>query len=74
MDPDRLKFEPLPPGQGGEGDELYGMRAANPKKGELPPVTGGTSGAAKGSRGRGNDDGALLPRNRALIKLYFDSK
>lgn len=73
MDPDRLKFEPLPPGQGGDAEELFGMRAANPQKSQSG-VTGGTSGAASGTQARGNDDGALLPRNRQLIKRYFDSK
>ena len=73
MDPDRLKFEPLPQGQGGEGEDLYGLRAANPKKGE-GPVSGGTGPTANGTQARGNDDGVLLPRNRVLIKRYFDSK
>lgn len=73
IDPDRLKFEPLPQGQGGEGEDLFGLRAANPKKGEAPVMHGG-SGAASGVQARGNDDGNLLPRNRVLIKRYFDSQ
>ena len=73
MDPDRLKFEPLPPGQGGESDELFGMRAANPPKGQ-GGASPGTGATATGTQARGNDDGALLPRNRVLIKRYFDSK
>jgi hypothetical protein len=73
MDPDRLKFESLPAGQGGESDELFGLRAASPKPGHAG-VVGGTSGAASGEKARGNDEAVLLPRNRVLIKRYFDSK
>jgi hypothetical protein len=72
MDPDRLKFEALPEGQGGEGDELYGLRAANPQPGKSQGATPGNSVAASGVQARGNDDGALLPRNRELIKRYFE--
>ncbi|MBI3182371.1 MAG: hypothetical protein HYZ28_09530 [Myxococcales bacterium] len=72
MNPDRLKFEPLPQGQGGEGQELWGLRAADPVA-RAGPSGGGVGGAAGGEQAPGHKEGPLLPRNRELTKRYFDS-
>jgi len=71
MDPDRLAFKPLPRGQGGEAQELWGLRAAEPE-----PRRGGASGGGRGMGARGDAEaghaaGPLLPRNRELVKRYF---
>ncbi|MBX5480803.1 MAG: hypothetical protein IRZ16_02975 [Myxococcaceae bacterium] len=75
VDPDRLAFAPLPEGHGGdEPGELWGLRAVDPKPSTEPSIGGGASGTtAAGDQAPGNDQGALLPRNRDLIKRYFDS-
>ncbi|MFZ5468143.1 MAG: hypothetical protein ACOZIN_01795 [Myxococcota bacterium] len=73
MDPDRLKFEPLPKGQGGEGEELWGLRAADPKPGSGPSQPSASGTSAEGEQGVGHQDGPRLPRNRELIRRYFDS-
>lgn len=73
MDPNRLKFEALPKGSGGEAEELYGLKAANPRIGRQP-LSGGTSnGAAAGDQAPGNGEAPMLPKNRALIQRYFDT-
>lgn len=73
MDPNRLKFEALPKGSGGEAEELYGLKAANPRTGRQP-LSGGTSnGAAAGDQAPGNGEAPMLPKNRALIQKYFDT-
>lgn len=72
MDPDRLKFQPLPPGQGGEAGELWGLRAAEPRKDGVtvtPSAVRGTS--AQGEAAPGHSTAPLLPRNRDLVKRYF---
>ena len=74
MDPERLKFEPLPPGQGGSPEALWGLKAANPKASVGQPRTTSSSAAAAGDTAPGHREGALLPRNRELIEKYFDSK
>jgi len=74
MDPDRLKFEALPEGHGGEGEELFGLRTANPKVNGAGLVVPGTGANAAGDQAPGHVEGPLLPRNRALIQRYFDSK
>lgn len=74
MDPDRLKFEPLPQGQGGEANELLGLKAANPKANKNAPRSAGENAAAQGAQAPGHRESALLPRNRELIQKYFDSK
>jgi hypothetical protein len=73
MDPSRLGFEPLPPGHGGEAEQLLGLRAANPKvNANVRPGTA-SGAAAKGDQAAGYDEGAMRPRNRALVQRYFDS-
>ncbi len=76
MNPDRLRFEALPKGNGGDdADELYGLRAVNPsvKSGGVP--SGAQAGsAAQGDQAVATPDQSMLPRNRALIQRYFDSK
>ena len=74
MDPDRLKYEPLPEGNGGEGEELFGLRAANPRTNPDGTVSAGTGAGASGDQAAGYDEGAMRPRNRALVQRYFDSK
>jgi hypothetical protein len=74
MDPRRLDFAALPEGNGGEAGELFGLRAANPKVNSNAGdgVVSGT--AAVGGQGAGYNEGAMRPRNRALVQKYFDSK
>lgn len=74
MDPDRLKFEALPKGNGGEAEELYGLKAANPRVGRQPLNSGTTSGAAAGDQAPGVGETPMLPKNRALIQKYFDTR
>lgn len=74
MDPDRLKFEALPKGNGGEAEELYGLKAANPRVGRQPLNGGTTSGAATGDQAPGVGETPMLPKNRALIQKYFDTR
>ncbi len=74
MDPNRLKFQPLPQGQGGEDPgELWGLKAANPKKNSTGHANSGSGSSAVGEQAPGNREGLLLPRNRALIQKYFDN-
>ena len=74
MDPDRLAFEALPEGNGGESGELRGLRAANPRVKDGVPVTGGTGANAAGDGAAGWGEGAMRPRNRALVERFFNSK
>jgi hypothetical protein len=74
MDPERLQFEPLPQGQGGEAGELYGLRAATPTTKRNPVSAGTGTGAAAGAQAPGPGAAPMLPKNRALIERYFDSK
>lgn len=74
MDPERLQFEALPKGNGGEADELFGLRAANPKVGRQPLNPGTGVGAQAGDQAAGNGEQPMLPKNRALIQKYFDTK
>ncbi|WP_434383868.1 hypothetical protein [Melittangium boletus] len=71
MDPDRLAFKALPRGQGGEGQELWGLRAAEPEPREAGGARGGTGASARGGAEAGHGTGPLLPRNRELVKRYF---
>jgi len=75
MDPDRLKLEALPQGHGGdEPGELLGLRAANPTAHDPVPRSPATGASAAGAQAAGHREGPLLPRNRALIDRYFQSK
>ena len=74
MDPDRLKYEALPEGNGGEGEELFGLRGTNPKTNPDGTISTGTGQSATGDQAAGYDEGAMRPRNRALVQRYFDSK
>ena len=74
MDPSRLKIERSPKGRGGEGDELYGLRAKDPRVSASAHASPAQGSAPLGEQAPGYDDGALLPRNRALIRRYFDSE
>lgn len=74
MDPERLQFEPLPKGQGGDAEELYGLRAATPKVKPNPIAAGTGTGPAAGDQAPGPGAAPMLPKNRALIERYFDSK
>jgi hypothetical protein len=72
MDPDRLAFKPLPQGQGGEAQGLWGLRSADPQKQEGGAGGGGGQGtSAQGDAEAGHVSGPLLPRNRELVKRYF---
>ena len=72
MDPERLAFKPLPKGQGGEAEELWGLRAADPRKQE-----GGSRGGGAGHRAPRAMRGRVIPRGRCclatgnLVKRYF---
>lgn len=72
MDPERLAFQPLPEGHGGESAELWGLKAADPqeRKGQLPAGAAQGTGA-RGDATAGHTAGPLLPRNRELVKRYF---
>ncbi|WP_375754684.1 hypothetical protein [Corallococcus exercitus] len=72
MDPERLAFQPLPEGHGGEAEELWGLRAADPqaRTGQAGAV-GAKGTGAKGDATAGPTSGPLLPRNRDLVKRYF---
>ncbi|RKG70127.1 hypothetical protein D7W79_32205 [Corallococcus exercitus] len=72
MDPERLAFQPLPEGHGGEAEELWGLRAADAqaRTGQAGPV-GAKGTGAKGDATAGPTSGPLLPRNRDLVKRYF---
>ncbi len=75
IDPDRLKFEALPQGNGGDDPgELYGLRAADPHVATDVPRTGSQGTTASGARAASQREGPLLPRNRAVIDRYFQSK
>ncbi|TQF17817.1 hypothetical protein FJV41_01330 [Myxococcus llanfairpwllgwyngyllgogerychwyrndrobwllllantysiliogogogochensis] len=72
MDPDRLSFEPLPEGQGGEAGELWGLEAADPRRGTGSAGAAGSRGtSARGEATAGPGAQPLLPRNRDLVKRYF---
>lgn len=73
MNPDRLGFAPLPQGRGGEGQELWGLKAADPKPGTDEAHGGGTGAVATGDQAPAAATEALLPRNRALVRRYFES-
>lgn len=74
MDPERLKFEALPKGNGGEAEELYGLKAANPRAGRQPLNPGTSNAPAAGDQAPGPGEAPMLPKNRALIQKYFDTK
>lgn len=72
MDPERLAFQPLPQGNGGESAELWGLKAADPQVREGRPVVGAAQGTgARGDATAGHSAAPLLPRNRELVKRYF---
>ncbi|WP_323390134.1 hypothetical protein [Myxococcus qinghaiensis] len=72
MDPDRLAFEPLPEGQGGEAGELWGLEAADPRRNTGASGGAGSRGtSARGEATAGPGAQPLLPRNRDLVKRYF---
>lgn len=73
MDPERLAFEPLPQGKGGdEAEELWGLQAAEPLRHAGPAGAGGAQGtSARGDATAGPGAAPLLPRNRELVKRYF---
>jgi len=71
MDPERLSFKPLPQGQGGEAQGLWGLRSAEPQRREGGGGGGGQGAGAQGDAEAGHSEGPLLPRNRELVKRYF---
>jgi hypothetical protein len=72
MDPDRLKFQPLPEGQGGEANELWGLKAADPQREGVTVTPSAARGSGvQGDATPGHSTGPLLPRNRDLVKRYF---
>ncbi len=75
MDPNRLKFQPLPEGQGGEASELWGLKSGDPmhEAGTAAPAAVQGTGA-QGDATPGYSSGTLLPRNRELVKRYFGSQ
>jgi chemotaxis protein histidine kinase CheA len=73
IDPSRLKFEKLPEGNGGEAQDLLGLRAANPK------VTEHETSAATGAFQNGDSaanyrEGPMRPKNQALVEKYFQNQ
>ncbi len=74
IDPDRLKFAPLPKGNGGdEPGELLGLLAADPTSATGRPVTQGTGASTTGDPLAGHREGPVLPRNRVIIERYFEA-
>ena len=75
MDPDRLKYEALPEGNGGDPGELFGLKQANPKR-TTPStfISPATNTGPTGDQAAGYDEGSMRPRNRTLVQRYFDSK
>ncbi|HEX8441641.1 MAG TPA: hypothetical protein VF697_41545, partial [Archangium sp.] len=71
MDPERLAFKPLPEGQGGEAQGLWGLRPADPQRREGGGGGSGKGTSAQGGAEAGHVSGPLLPRNRDLVKRYF---
>ncbi|WP_224361396.1 hypothetical protein [Hyalangium versicolor] len=72
MDPNRLKFQPLPEGQGGEASELWGLKAADPQHEGVTVTPSAARGpGVQGDATPGYSTGPLLPRNRELVKRYF---
>ncbi|KFA87079.1 hypothetical protein [Archangium violaceum] len=71
MDPERLAFKPLPKGQGGEAQGLWGLRSAEPQRSEGGGGGGAQGMGAQGDAEAGHSTGPLLPRNRDLVKRYF---
>jgi hypothetical protein len=72
MEPNRLKFQPLPEGQGGEASELWGLKAADPRREGVTVTPSAARGqGAQGDATPGYSTGPLLPRNRDLVKRYF---
>jgi hypothetical protein len=72
MDPERLAFEALPEGHGGESAELWGLKAADPEVREGRATGGAAKGTgAQGDATAGHSAAPLLPRNRELVKRYF---
>ncbi|HEX5754630.1 MAG TPA: hypothetical protein VFZ09_51070 [Archangium sp.] len=71
MDPERLAFKPLPKGQGGEAQGLWGLRSAEPQRREGGGGGGAQGTGAQGDAEAGHSTGPLLPRNRDLVKRYF---
>lgn len=74
VDPSRLRFAPLPSGRGGrQPGILLGLDVANPHRftGAAGPAV--AEPAQVGGRASGGfSQGAKLPRNRALVRRYFD--
>lgn len=71
VNPDRLAFEPLPKGNGGDPDELWGLKAVNPHAQSNSASGNGVGGAAVGEQSPGRNNEKLLPRNQELIRRYF---
>ncbi len=72
MDPERLAFQPLPEGHGGESAELWGLKAADPQARQGRQPAGAAQGmGAQGDATAGHTAAPLLPRNRELVKRYF---
>jgi hypothetical protein len=73
MDPERLAYQPLPKGQGGEAEQLWGLRAADPPRPGAPGLPAATPQGSppQGDASPGHGSAPLLPRNRDLIQRYF---
>ncbi len=73
MDPERLKFQPLPEGQGGEAERAVGPEGrGSGARGRHGDAVGGRGArACRETRRRGTPAAPLLPRNRDLVKRYF---
>ncbi len=68
--PARLRATARGPGRRRRTAARAALRESQP--GKHGTASAGTSQTATGVQARGNDDGALLPRNRELIKRYFE--
>ncbi|RKH00145.1 hypothetical protein D7X74_38825, partial [Corallococcus sp. CA047B] len=62
-------------GHGGDAEELWGLRAADPQARTGQAGAAGAKGTgAKGDATAGPGSGPLLPRNRDLVKRYFGGR
>lgn len=73
MNPERLELAPLPEGNGGEPGELWGLRSADPRLRGAPTAAPATGSPAEGEVGPAHPEQPLLPRNRELVRRYFDT-
>lgn len=72
---DRLAYEALPKGRGGEDSgRLWGMQGVAPKATPDAPIVDPVGGVAGADDTPGLREGLAPPRHRATVRRYFDAK